>query len=48
MFWLRRNFWNAGVPDDVRFVHFVGTYRYHGGVYDQATAAALAFLNRRD
>ena len=42
------NFWNAGVPDDVRFVHFVGTYRYHGGVYDQATAAALAFLNRRD
>ena len=42
------NFWNAGVPDDARFVHFIGTYRYHRGVYGQATAAALAFLNGRD
>jgi hypothetical protein len=40
------NFWNAGVPDDARFVHFIGTYRYHRGVYGQATAAATAFLDR--
>ena len=39
------NFWNGGVPDDARFVHFVGTYRYHRGVYGQATASALEFLN---
>ena len=42
------NYWNAGVRDDARFVHFIGTWRYHRGVYGQATAAALAFLNRRD
>lgn len=41
------NFWNTGVPGDARFVHFVGTYRYHGGVYDAATAAALDFIDRR-
>jgi hypothetical protein len=40
------NFWNTGVPDDARFVHFVGTYRYHGGVYGQASAAAIKYLNR--
>lgn len=42
------NYWNTGVPDDARFVHFVGTYRYHGGIYDKATAAALAFVNAQD
>ena len=42
------NYWNCGVPDDARFVHFVGTYRFHGGAYGQATVAALGFLNRRD
>ena len=42
------NYWNAGVRDDARFVHFIGTWRYHRGVYGQATAAALAFLDRRD
>lgn len=40
------NFWNAGIPDDARFAHFVGTYRYHRGVYDRATTAALASLDR--
>ena len=38
------NFWNAGVPADARFVHFVGTYRYHRGAYDRATAEAVAAL----
>ncbi|MCA1661415.1 MAG: hypothetical protein LC648_04365, partial [Novosphingobium sp.] len=38
------NFWNAGVPADARFVHFVGTYRHHGGAYAQATAQAIAAL----
>ena len=42
------NFWNVGVADDARLVHFIGTYRYHRGTYGQATAAALAFLNARD
>lgn len=38
------NFWNAGVPADARFVHFVGTYRHHGGAYARATAQAIAEL----
>jgi hypothetical protein len=42
------NFWNAGVPADARFVHFVGTYRHHGGVYAQATAQAIAELAASD
>jgi hypothetical protein len=41
------NFWNTGVPGDARFVHFVGTYRYHAGAYGRATATALEFLKRR-
>ena len=41
------NFWNEGVPDDARFVHFVGSFRYHGGAYGRATTSALELLNRR-
>ena len=42
------NFWNAGVPADARFVHFVGTYRHHDGAYAQATALAIAELAASD
>lgn len=38
------NFWNAEIPAGVRFVHFVGTYRYHRGAYARATAEAVAAL----
>lgn len=27
------NFWNEPISSDARFVHFIGTFRYHGGVY---------------
>ena len=42
------NYWNAGVPAGARFVHFVGTYRHHGGAYVQATAQAIAELAASD
>jgi hypothetical protein len=38
------NFWNAGVPDDARFIHFIGTFRYHGGAYAAAARQAIAEL----
>ena len=27
------NFWNEPYGDDMRFVHFIGTFRFHGGLY---------------
>ncbi|HMT47618.1 MAG TPA: hypothetical protein PKE59_10790 [Novosphingobium sp.] len=39
------NFWNEPVGEEVAFVHFVGTYRYHGGVYAQAARRAIAALD---
>src|SRR5690606_29874106 len=30
-------FWNEGVPSDVRFVHFIGSCRYLGNIYIDAT-----------
>lgn len=41
------NFWDEGIPKDARLVHFIGTYRYHGGEYTQACRRAIAALNSR-
>ena len=38
------NHWDEPVPADVRFWHFVGTYRYHFGTYCRATRAAIEAL----
>lgn len=40
------NFWNAPLPADARFAHFIGTYRYHRGAYMAATQRAVAALRR--
>ncbi len=31
------NFWNEPLGDDMQFVHFIGTYRYHRGIYSDLT-----------
>ncbi|HEY9091226.1 glycosyltransferase family A protein [Parasphingorhabdus sp.] len=36
------NFWNECVPSDVRFIHFIGSCRYHGNAYIDATRTAIA------
>ncbi len=38
------NYWNEPVPDDARFVHFIGTYRYAEGAYAAASRNAIAAL----
>lgn len=38
------NFWNEPVGDRASFVHFVGTYRFHGGAYVGAVRQAVAQL----
>lgn len=38
------NFWDEGVPEDVRFVHFIGTYRFHRGAYVRACRKVIAEL----
>jgi hypothetical protein len=44
------NFWNAALfarnalPADAAFVHFIGTYRFHGDAYLTATRRAIAAL----
>ena len=38
------NFWNDGVPDDAAFAHFIGTCRFHGNAYFDATQRAIAAL----
>lgn len=38
------NFWNADVPRDASFVHFIGTYRFHRGAYVDATLKASRAL----
>lgn len=40
------NFWDEGVPADVRFVHFIGTYRFHRGAYAAACRKVIAELRR--
>ena len=39
------NFWNEPVADEAAFVHFVGTFRYHGGAYAEAARRALSKLS---
>ncbi len=38
------NFWNAPLGGGETFVHFVGTYRFHGGAYAAAARTAIASL----
>lgn len=38
------NFWNEPLPADARFAHFIGTFRFHGGAYLNATRRAIAAL----
>lgn len=40
------NFWDEGVPADARFVHFIGSYRFSGRAYIDATRASIAALGR--
>lgn len=39
------NFWDEGVPADAGLVHFLGTCRYHGRAYLDATRVAIAGLS---
>lgn len=39
------NFWDEGVPADAGLVHFLGTCRFHGSAYRDATRAAIAQLS---
>lgn len=38
------NYWNEPIADGTGFVHFVGTFRYHGGAYAAAARAVIAAL----
>jgi len=38
------NFWNEPFGPDMRFIHFIGTYRYHGGVYGRVSRQMIARL----
>ncbi|MEN7537870.1 hypothetical protein [Aurantiacibacter flavus] len=38
------NFWDEGISDDVRFIHFIGTYRFHRGAYVAACREVIASL----
>jgi hypothetical protein len=40
------NFENRPLPADMRFVHFIGTCRFHGSAYRNATRASIAALSR--
>lgn len=40
------NFWDDGVPDDASFVHFIGSYRFSGTAYIDATRAAVKALGQ--
>ncbi|MXP26066.1 hypothetical protein GRI39_08455 [Altererythrobacter indicus] len=42
------NFWNSGIPDDARFLHFIGTHRYSGNSYIKAARQAIRDLMRSD
>ena len=39
------NYWNEPVASQAAFVHFVGTFRYHGGAYAAAARQALDALS---
>ena len=36
------NFWDRGISPDARFVHFIGTCRYRGSAYIDATRVAIS------
>jgi hypothetical protein len=38
------NFWNEPITSEAAFVHFVGTFRYHGGAYAAAARRAVMQL----
>jgi hypothetical protein len=38
------NFWNEPIPASAGLAHFIGTYRFHGGAYAEATRRAIAAL----
>ena len=38
------NFWDEGMPEDARFVHFIGSCRHSGSAYIDATRAAISAL----
>ena len=40
------NFWNADLPVNAAFAHFIGTYRFHRGAYADATRRAIAALKQ--
>ncbi|WP_137680087.1 hypothetical protein [Aurantiacibacter suaedae] len=40
------NFWDEGIPADVRFIHFIGTCRFHRGAYAAACRKVIAELRR--
>lgn len=40
------NFWDEGVPEDARIVHFIGTYRFDRGFYRRAAGEAIARLHQ--
>ena len=38
------NYWLDDVPPDARFIHFIGTYRFHRGAYLRAARSAIAAM----
>lgn len=38
------NFWNEPLSNDVRFIHFIGTFRYHQGLYTDTTRDVVETL----
>jgi hypothetical protein len=40
------NFWDRGIPADARFVHFIGSCRFNGRAYIDATRAAISTLQQ--
>src|SRR3546814_4958574 len=38
------NFWDEGMPEDARFVHFIGSCRHSGSAYIAATRSAISAI----
>ena len=43
---LYANYWGEPVEEDVRFLHFIGTYRWHKFIYLRRSLAAIGSLDR--
>jgi hypothetical protein len=41
------NFWNEPIEAEGAFIHFVGTYRFHGGAYSHAARQAITLLGSK-